>query len=401
MLLGTRDYSAAWWHVTDLSFTVTASDTSDRLMPTYQSSPQFEHGLPESLGVLLVNLGTPDAPTPAAVRRYLREFLSDPRVVEIPRPLWWLILNAILLPFRPASSASNYRKIWTEEGSPLLVHSQDIADSVARQLAARVSGVVNVELGMSYGQPSINSALEKLLHEGAQRIVCLPLYPQYSGTTTGSVFDDVTNALGKRRWVPEFRFISQYHDARGYVAAQAQNIREYWEQHGRGEKLLFSFHGLPQQTLDNGDPYHCQCLKTARLIAESLELADDEWQVSFQSRLGRAQWLQPYTSEVVSELGRQGMTRLDVVCPGFAADCLETLEEIAMQNAGFFQDAGGDALHYIPALNARDDHVAFLTRLIEKHIAGWPESSPDWSASDVAREKEKTRQRALAAGAAK
>jgi ferrochelatase len=368
-------------------------------MPNYQSSLNFEHGLPESLGVLLVNLGTPDAPTTSAVRRYLRQFLWDPRVVEIPRPLWWLILNAFILPFRPASSAKNYRKIWTDDGSPLLVHSQDIADSVARQLAARVSGVVNVELGMSYGQPSIESALDKLFREGAQRVVCLPLYPQYSGTTTGSVFDDVTRTIGKRRWVPDFRFISQYHDARGYIAAQAQNIREYRERHGQGERLLFSFHGLPQQTLVNGDPYHCQCLKTARLIAESLDLGEDEWQVSFQSRLGRAEWLQPYTSDVVTGLGEAGVTRLDVVCPGFAADCLETLEEIAMQNAEFFKEAGGGELHYIPALNARDDHVAFLTRLIEKHIGGWPESSPDWSASDAAREKEKSRERALAAGA--
>jgi ferrochelatase len=382
-----------------LSFTVTPSDNSDRLMPTYQSTPQFEHGLPESLGVLLVNLGTPDAPTASAVRRYLRQFLWDPRVVEIPRPLWWLILNLVILPFRPATSAKAYAEIWTEEGSPLLLHSQDIADSVARQLAGRVSGVVNVELGMSYGSPSIDQALDKLFNEGAQRIVCLPLYPQYSGTTTGSVFDDVARSLGRRRWVPEFRFIGQYHDARGYIAAQVQNIREYWDQHGRGEKLLFSFHGLPKQTLENGDPYHCQCLKTARLIAESLELEDGSWQVTFQSRLGRAEWLKPYTSDVVTELGNAGLSRIDVVCPGFAADCLETLEEIAMQNAGFFKDAGGDSLNYIPALNARDDHVAFLTRLIEKHIGGWPESSPDWSASDVAREKEKSRERALAAGA--
>lgn len=266
-------------------------------MPTYESRANLEHGLPESLGVLIVNLGTPDAPTTSAVRRYLREFLSDPRVVEIPRPIWWLILNAFILPFRPSSSAKNYATIWTEEGSPLLVHSQDIADSIGRQLSTRVSGDVNVELGMTYGNPSIDSALEKLYEAGAQRVVCLPLYPQYSGTTTGSVFDVVTKALNRRRWVPEFRFINHYHDARGYVAALAQSIREYWDEHGKGEKLLFSFHGVPRQTLDKGDPYHCQCLKTARLVAESLELADDEWQVSFQSRLGRAEWLKPYTAD--------------------------------------------------------------------------------------------------------
>ena len=368
-------------------------------MPTYESRANFEHGLPESLGVLIVNLGTPDAPTTSAVRRYLREFLSDPRVVEIPRPIWWLILNAFILPFRPASSAKNYAEIWTEEGSPLLVHSQGLAESIGHQLSARVSGVVNVELGMTYGNPSIDNALERLYEEGAQRIVCLPLYPQYSGTTTASVFDVVTRALNRRRWVPEFRFINHYHDARGYIAALAQSIREYWEAHGKGEKLLFSFHGVPRQTLDKGDPYHCQCLKTARLVAESLELVDEEWHVSFQSRLGRAEWLKPYTADTVTAFGEGGLEQLDVVCPGFSADCLETLEEIAMQNAEFFKEAGGGELRYIPCLNARDDHVAFLTRLIEKHIAGWPEASPDWSASDVARENEKTRQRALAAGA--
>jgi len=368
-------------------------------MPLQQPPPQFEHGLPESLGVLLVNLGTPDEPTPSAVRRYLKQFLWDPRVVEIPRALWWIILHGFILTIRPARSARLYRKIWTEDGSPLLIHSQHIAESVQQQLTARISGSVNVELGMSYGEPSINAALERLNASGARRIVCLPLYPQYSGTTTASVFDAVTGALSQQRWVPEFRFISHYHDARGYIAAQAQNIREYWEQNGRGQKLLFSFHGIPKDTLTNGDPYHCQCHKSARLIAQSLELGDDDWAVSFQSRLGRAEWLRPYTDETVRKLGGEGLQRLDVVCPGFAADCLETLEEIAMQNAAFFRSAGGGSLNYIPALNARDDHVAFLARLIEKHAAGWPESSTDWSSSDIARELDKSQQRALAMGA--
>jgi len=368
-------------------------------MPTYQSSPQYEHGSPESLGVLLVNLGTPDAPTPAAVRRYLREFLSDPRVVELPRFLWWIILRGFILWVRPTRSARVYQKVWTEHGSPLLLHSRDIADSVGQQLAARISGSVNVEIGMSYGDPSIEAALDRLYRQGARRIVCLPLYPQYSGTTTASVFDAVTAALSRRRWVPEFRFINHYHDAPGYIAAQAQNIREYWDQRGRGEKLLFSFHGLPKDILTKGDPYHCQCLKSARLIAESLELTDDAWTVSFQSRVGRDEWLRPYTDEMVAELGSKGLQRLDVVCPGFAADCLETLEEIAMQYASLFVGAGGGSFNYIPALNARDDHVAFLARLIEKHAGGWPESSTDWSASEAARERDKSRQRASTMGA--
>lgn len=368
-------------------------------MPTFQSSPQYEHGLPESLGILVVNLGTPDAPTRKAVRRYLKQFLWDPRVVELPRPLWWLILNGVILTVRPSRSAEAYEKIWTEHGSPLLIHSQDIADGIGRQLAARTSGPVNVELGMSYGQPSIDSALDRLYEKGARRIVCLPLYPQYSGTTSGSVFDDVTRALRKRRWIPEFRFINHYHDSRSYIAALAQSIREYREQHGVGDKLLFSFHGLPRQNLLDGDPYHCQCHKTARLVAKSLELADDDWVVTFQSRVGRQEWLRPYTDETVEQLGKSGMSRLDVVCPGFAADCLETLEEIAMQNAEIFEGAGGGELKYIPCLNARDDHIDFLTRLVEQHIGGWPEPSSDWNATDAAREQDKSRERALAMGA--
>ena len=370
-------------------------------MPPFESAPEYEHGDSDSLGVLIVNLGTPDAPTTAAVRRYLAEFLADPRVVELPRILWRLILHGFILRFRPARSAEAYAKIWTEQGSPLLVYSRDIATSIGQQLAARLSGPVNVELAMTYGEPSIAAALQRLLDAGARRIVCLPLYPQYSGTTTGSVFDLVTGALGKRRWVPEFRFINHYHDAPGYIAAQAQNIRDYWEQHGRGEKLLFSFHGVPRQTLLRGDPYHCQCQKSARLIAESLDLDDDDWMITFQSRLGRAEWLRPYTDETVRDLGSKGIKNIDVVCPGFAADCLETLEEIQMQNAEFFKEAGGDSLNYIPALNGRDDHVAFLARLVEKHVGGWPESSPDWSASEAARERDKSRERALAMGASR
>ena len=368
-------------------------------MPTFESSPDHEHGLPESLGVLLVNLGTPDAPTPRAVRRYLKEFLWDPRVVELPRILWWLILHGFILRFRPARSAEAYAKIWTEDGSPLLIHSRAIAEAITQQLNARFSGNVNVELAMTYGEPSVERAMAKLFASGVQRIVCLPLYPQYSSTTTASVYDAVTTRLGQRRWVPELRFINHYHDARGYISALAQSVREYWEQNGRGDRLLFSFHGLPKANLDKGDPYHCQCHKTARLVAEALDLADDAWSLSFQSRVGRAEWLRPYTDETVAEFGRQGLERLDVVCPGFAADCLETLEEIAMQNGELFSRSGGGSLNYIPALNARDDHVSFLAGLIERHAGGWPESSTDWSAGDAAREQEKTRERAIAKGA--
>lgn len=368
-------------------------------MPTFESSPSYEHGRPESLGVLLVNLGTPDAPTAAAVRRYLKQFLSDPRVVELPRLLWWLILNGFILRFRPARSARAYKEIWTEQGSPLLLLSQDIANGIQEQLANRLAGDVHVRLGMSYGQPSMASALDELHAQNARRIIVLPLYPQYSGTTTGSVFDDATGNLSRRRWVPELRFINHYHDSPGYIAALAASIRENRAQHGRGDRLLFSFHGVPRETLDQGDPYHCMCQKTARLVAGALELDAADWLISFQSRVGRAEWLRPYTDETIKELGKQGLRRLDVVCPGFAADCLETLEEIAMQNAELFSESGGGELHYIPCLNAREDHVAFLARLIEKHAAGWPESSTDWCASESARELDKSRQRALALGA--
>lgn len=340
-------------------------------MPTFESSSNYTHGSSDSLGVLVVNLGTPDAPTPSAVRRYLAQFLWDPRVVELPRALWWLVLHGIILRLRPARSARAYQLIWTEEGSPLLLHSQAIAEGIGARLPEYVEGDVNVELAMSYGSPSINDALDRLYTANATRVVVLPLYPQYSGTTTASVFDAVTRLLSRRRWVPELRFINQYHDAPDFIAAHAANIREYWVQHGRGDKLLFSFHGVPQETLLKGDPYHCQCRKTARLIAEALDLQDSEWIVSFQSRVGRSEWLKPYTDATVEELGKGGLGTLDVACPGFAADCLETLEEIAMQNAELFAESGGGELRYIAALNERDDHVHFLTRLVAEQSGDW------------------------------
>lgn len=368
-------------------------------MPRFESAPRFAHGTPESLGVLLVNLGTPEAPTAAAVRRYLRQFLWDRRVVELPRPLWWLILNLVILTVRPPRTAAAYRKVWTERGSPLLLHCEDITAGVSRQLGARLSGEVHVELAMSYGQPSIGSALARLYEREVRRIVLLPLYPQYSNTTTGSVFADVVAQLSKRRWIPELRFINHYHDAPAYIAALAASVREFRERDGAGERLLFSFHGLPQKMLEDGDPYHCQCQKTARLVAEALQLKDDEWALSFQSRVGRDPWLQPYTDELLTQWGNAGTGNIDVICPGFSADCLETLEEIQMQNAEFFSAAGGGQLRYIPALNAREDHITFLSHLIEKHAAGWPETAADRSTALVAGELEKSISRARALGA--
>lgn len=368
-------------------------------MPRFESAPQYEHGLPESLGILLINLGTPDEPTPGAVRRYLAEFLSDPRVIEYPRLLWWLILHGVILRIRPPRSAAAYAKIWTEQGSPLLLHSQDVAAALAEKLSARLSGAVHVELAMSYGNPSIDSALNKLYENHVQRIVVLPMYPQYSGTTVGSVFDAVTRAIGRRRWVPEFRFISHYHDAKGYIAALAASVRDHWDLQGRGERLLFSFHGVPTSTLLRGDPYHCQCQKTARLVAETLELDDGAWHVSFQSRVGREEWLRPYTDETLKKWGKDGVGNIDVVCPAFSVDCLETLEEISIEGTKQFQEAGGGELRYVPCLNARDDHIAFLSRLVDKNVGGWPEASPDWSASEAATEMEKSLRRAREMGA--
>ncbi|HZW60519.1 MAG TPA: ferrochelatase [Woeseiaceae bacterium] len=368
-------------------------------MARFESSPAYEHGLPESLGILLVNLGTPASPATADVRRYLAEFLWDPRVVELPRPLWWLILHGYILRARPPRSAAAYARIWTAEGSPLLLFSRDIANGMAATLSARLSGRVHVELAMSYGRPSIDAALESLYRQHARRILLLPLYPQYSGTTTGSVFTDVSRSLARRRWVPELRFVNHYHDAAGYIAALAASVRDFHDREGRGGRLLFSFHGLPRRMLEDGDPYHCQCQKTARLVAEALELGPGEWAVSFQSRVGREEWLRPYTDELLAQWGRDGAGDVDVICPGFAADCLETLEEIAMQNAERFAAAGGGRLRYIPALNARDDHIAFLSRLVEKHVGGWPELSPDWSAAAAANARDRSLRRARAMGA--
>lgn len=365
----------------------------------YVSTPHYEHGLPESLGVLLVNLGTPDAATPAAVRRYLKQFLSDPRVIELPRLIWLPILHGYILRTRPAKSAAAYSKIWADQGSPLLLHTMDIATAVQEQLSMRLSGAVNVEVGMSYGNPSIPVALQKMYDQCVRRIIVLPLYPQYSGTTTASVFDAVTREISRRRWVPELRFINHYHDAAGYISALAASIRDFWDLRGRGERLLMSFHGVPTRTLTSGDPYHCQCQKSARLLAEALELSDDEWHLSFQSRVGREKWLQPYTDQTLQQWGRDKVGNIDVVCPGFAVDCLETLEEIEITNAALFSSSGGGELRYIAALNARDDHVAFLSRSIERHIGGWPEASDEWGISEASRQMEKSLQRARDMGA--
>ena len=364
----------------------------------YVDESDYAHGSPECTGVLLVNLGTPEAPTPAALRRYLGAFLADPRVIELPRWLWWLILHGIVLRVRPRRVAGAYASIWGEEGSPLMTTSRRQARALEAALAERVPGPVRVALGMSYGRPSIPDALEELRRQGARRIVLLPLYPQYSGSTTGSVFEATVAELSRWRWIPAFRFIEHYADDSGYIDALAASVREYRARHGAGDLLLLSFHGVPRRYLLNGDPYHCLCHKTARLLAGRLGLADHEWRITFQSRFGREPWLQPYTDRTVEALGRDGLARLDVVCPGFASDCLETLEEIAIGNREIFQHAGGGEFHYIPALNDRDGHVDALADLVVGHTRGWPETDTGVAGAGPD-ERAASRERAVALGA--
>ena len=362
------------------------------------TAPPFTHDQAACTGVLLVNLGTPDAATPAALRRYLAEFLWDARVVEIPRLPWWLILHGVILRLRPAQSARKYRAIWTPDGSPLLAISQRQQAAIMTALAERYSGPVRVALGMRYGNPSIAAALAELRDAGARRLLVLPLYPQYSAATTASTFDAVAAELRTWRWLPELRFINHYHDEPGYLDALADSIRAARREQP-GERLLFSFHGLPKRNLLAGDPYHCHCQKTARLLAERLELPAEHWAIAFQSRFGRAEWLQPYTSALLADWAKAGVKSVDVVCPGFAADCLETLEEIAIENRRIFLDAGGERFRYLPALNDSPAHIGFLVELIGRHAAGWPEFAAACAAELAAAERATRRQRALALGA--
>jgi ferrochelatase len=362
-------------------------------MAKFTGNPDYQHDSRPCLGVLLTNLGTPDAPTPAAVRRYLAEFLSDPRVIEVPRLLWWFILHGFILRTRPKHSAKIYQSIWTNEGSPLLSFSGKLATAIQQELGQRVAGPVRVELAMRYGNPSIKSGLEKLRQANAQRLLVLPLYPQYSATTTASTFDAVADVLKKWRWLPELRTITHYHDDQNYINALADSIRAHWQQRGRAEKLLFSFHGIPRHYFEAGDPYHCECHKTARLVATTLGLNEAEWLVTFQSRFGPREWLQPYTDAALKEQAGKGIKKVNVVCPGFPADCLETLEEINIQYRALFLGCGGKTFDYIPALNDRATHVQVLANLILRHCQGWPEVSSDWSAEAINNEMKLREQR--------
>ncbi|MFA6015109.1 MAG: ferrochelatase [Gallionellaceae bacterium] len=360
---------------------------------SYKIEPPFNHGTPEKTAVLLINLGTPDAPTAQAVRPYLKEFLSDSRVIEIPKAIWWLILNGIILNVRPKKSAAKYASIWLPEGSPLKVYTERQTQLLQQHLQQQTDGShIVVDYAMRYGNPSVASVLAKLKAQNCQRILLVPLYPQYAASSSATAIDAVLQEVLKMRNQPALRTLKHFHDDAGYIKATAQNIRNFWTLHGRPDKLVMSFHGVPRYTLDKGDPYHCECLKTGRLIAEALALSKDQYVVSFQSRFGKAEWIQPYTTATLVELGRQKTQRIDVVCPGFVADCLETLEEIALEGKEDFQHAGGGEYHYIPCLNARPDWIAALGNLVMNNLQGW-------LIKDDAVELEQSRLRALALAA--
>lgn len=323
------------------------------------------------IAVVLANLGTPEAPTPSAVRRYLKQFLSDRRVVEIPRFFWWFALNGFILPLRAKKSASKYAAIWTKEGSPLMVHAQKQAKLLRGYLGERGHDVL-VAHAMRYGEPSLSSVLDRLKQEGCGRILILPAFPQYCGATTASVFDAVFEHCSRQRDLPELRLVKDFHDHERYIAALRDSVFSHWESHGRPDRLLMSFHGMPEKSRLRGDPYHEQCQQTARLLAGQLRLSPEQYQVSFQSRFGRARWLQPYTSETLDSLARAGVRRVDVICPGFVCDCLETLEEIAIEGQQAFLTAGGREFHAIPCLNESSSWLHALAQIAEENLLGWP-----------------------------
>jgi ferrochelatase len=365
-------------------------------MPQYWQEPAYTHGQAPRTGVLLVNLGTPAAPTAAALRPYLKQFLSDPRVVEIPKPIWWLILNGIILRTRPAKSAQKYASVWTSEGSPLKVHTEKQAKLLAGFLAQAGQRELHVSWAMRYGQPSIRSQLDAMRAAGCTRILVVPLYPQYAASTTATVVDEVANCLRHWRNLPEVRYVRSFGDDPGYIEALAASVRAHWQRNGQADRLVLSFHGIPRRSLDLGDPYHCECYKTGRLLGEALKLAPERLIVSFQSRFGKAEWLKPYTQPTLEELGGSGVGSVDVMCPGFVSDCLETLEEINMECREAFLHAGGKQFSYIPCLNENQPWIEALTTLSLNHLGNWLSIAPPDAAS-LARQASRARE--LGAGA--
>ena len=371
-------------------------------MAYYNSEPDYKHGDQLKVGILLANLGTPDAATAAALRRYLGQFLMDRRVVEIPRFIWCWILHCIILVIRPKKSAAKYAQVWTPEGSPLMMHAQKQTTLLKGFLGEKIKSPHVVELGMSYGNPSMKSAIESLKAQHCDRILVFPLFPQYAASSTGAVFDAAWKVLLKMRNVPAIRTIRNYHDHPAYIAALAASVQEHWRinhkpNFGGGEKLVMSFHGVPKVHLTKGDPYHCQCHKTGRQLAEKLGLNKGDYLVAFQSRFGKQEWLKPYLATTLEALGKAKTVRIDVICPGFSADCLETLEEIAMEGKEIFQHAGGGAYNYIPALNENDAWIHAMTEIALENLQGWV--SPAWDANQAKNAAEITKLNAQALGA--
>ncbi|MGB4811782.1 MAG: ferrochelatase [Methylophilaceae bacterium] len=361
----------------------------------FNIEPKYDHGDQLKVGILLANLGTPDAPTAAALRPYLKQFLSDPRIVEIPRLIWWFILNGIILMVRPKKSAEKYAQVWTKDGSPLLVHAQKQTQLLRGFLSQKINSPHVVELGMSYGNPSMAEAIEKLKAQHCDRILVFPLYPQYAASSTGSALDAVWRNLIKTRNVPAIRTIRNYHDHPAYIAALASSVLEHWRINNKpnfdgGEKLIISFHGVPKAHLTNGDPYHCQCHKTARLLTEALGLNKENVIVAFQSRFGKQEWLKPYLASTLETLGKAKTSRIDIICPGFSSDCLETLEEIALEGKHIFTSNGGGDYHYIPALNENDAWIHAMTQIALENLQGWV--SEKWDIELAKKTNDQTKQ---------
>ncbi len=335
----------------------------------YRGQTDYDHQGPSpQTGVLLCNLGTPDAPKTAELRRYLKEFLSDPRVVEVPRLLWWMILNLIILRIRPRRSAKLYASVWSEGGSPLMVHSTNQVAGVKKILDEKFKRDVPVVLGMRYGNPSMESAIAELTAQNVRDITVLPLYPQYSGATTGSTFDAVAQVFTKTRWVPELHFVGSYHQSPLYIGALCDSIQAHIDEHGMPDKFMFSYHGTPERYLKKGDPYHCLCHQTTRLVREKMGLDEDRIMTTFQSRFGREPWLQPYTDKTLETMPADGVKHVAVICPGFSSDCLETIEEINDEGREIFTEHGGKTFHYIPCLNAQPAHLEALAEIASKNL---------------------------------
>ena len=339
-------------------------------MATFIGNSEFKHGTKLRIGVLLSNLGTPDKPKRKELRVYLKEFLSDPRVIETPKLIWQIILNGIILNTRPQKSAKNYQKVWTDQGSPLLVILNK-----QKQLTQELLGKENLEIeftiGMRYGNPSIKKGLEELREKNCNKIIVLPMYPHYCAATTGSTFDEVTNTMQKWRWVPSLRFISTYHDHPDYIKALANSIKKHWDKHGKPDKILFSYHGIPKKYFTKGDPYHCLCSKTTRLVREQMGLSEEFAITTFQSRFGPEEWLQPYTDKTVEQLAKNKLEHLQIIAPGFSSDCLETIEELDGENREIFKEHGGEKFSYVPCLNDQGDHISLIGALIKNELQGW------------------------------